>query len=86
MDIKQEYRWEIMQIENKLRQLESRRIYEITGYKGDGYIYNNIQQLRSDIYDLLERIENGTESRGKELGRKLNEVSSIYDFKIEDND
>lgn len=80
MDIKKEYAWEIIQIENKLRQLESKRIYELTGYKGDGHIYNNVQKLREEIYDLLDKIENGKESRGKELGRKLNEASSVYKF------
>lgn len=44
--IKKRYSHEIQDIDNKLRQLESERIYEKSGARMDGYLATNIIELR----------------------------------------
>lgn len=62
IDIEKRYSHEILDISNKLKQLEEGRVYEITNYKGDGYIYTNVTQLKEMLNGLLNKIEYNKDS------------------------
>lgn len=62
IDITGKYTHEIQEIGNKLRQLKDCRVYEITNVKSDGYLANNIEQLKKMISNLIYKIEYGKES------------------------
>ena len=75
-EITDEYSHEILDIRNKLNQLENGRIYELSGAKMDGYLATNISELRELIIDLLYKIQSGEEGTATRLGnimRGLNE-------------
>lgn len=55
------YSFELEEIRNKLAQMESGRIYELSGAQMDGYLATNIRQLRKMIAVLLSKIQNGSE-------------------------
>lgn len=61
------YRREINNIENRLKDLEKSRIYELSGSKMDGYLATNINKLRDDFYELLYKIETNEESIEEKL-------------------
>ena len=46
IDITQKYNREILEIKNKLNQLEQGRIYELSRAQMDGYLATNIGQLK----------------------------------------
>ena len=48
---------ELNEIENKLRQMESGRVYELSNAQMDGYLANNVSQLREMINDLVAKID-----------------------------
>jgi hypothetical protein len=75
VDITGRYSMEIQDIANKLRQLESNRIYELSGAQMDGYLTTNIQQLKKMIAQLIAKVEYGK-------GSVTDELSDIFD-KIE---
>jgi uncharacterized protein YeeX (DUF496 family) len=58
LGITEKYSREIQDIANKLRDLENKRVYELSGAKMDGYLATNVQQLRKMIEDLLYKIDN----------------------------
>jgi len=60
--IKNKYRSELMQIKNKLNQLEKGRVYDLTKAQMDGYLSTNIEQLRDMLEDLIYKIEYDKES------------------------
>lgn len=62
IDVIKKYEHEILNIKNKLNQLENGRVYEITNAKMDGYLAKNIEQLRDMLTDLLYKIEYGETS------------------------
>jgi signal transduction histidine kinase len=62
VDVIKRYHREIHDIEHKLMQLQNGNYYENTGAKMDGYLANNIGQLRKMIGELLLKIENGDDS------------------------
>lgn len=70
IDVISKYDHEILQIKNKLNQLENGRVYELTNAKMDGYLATNVEQLRDMIADLLYKIEYCEESMGKEIKRE----------------
>lgn len=70
VDVIKKYEHEILNIKNKLNQLEDGKVYEITNAKMDGYLAKNIEQLRDMLTDLLYKIEYGEESFGEELKRE----------------
>lgn len=76
-EIKVKYGNELCAIQNKLQQLESGRIYELTEVKMDGYLSTNIQQLREMICDLLNKIQEGEDGISAELKRASEIMSSI---------
>ena len=71
VDVSDRYSAEILNIKNKLNQLEKGRIYEITGAKMDGYLSTNIEQLRESINDLLYKIEFNKESINERVSREF---------------
>lgn len=76
VDISDRYSSEILNIKNKLNQLEKGRIYEITGAKMDGYLSNNIKQLRDLIDDLLCKIEFNKESINERISKEFSRLNS----------
>ena len=71
VDVSDRYSAEILNIKNKLNQLEKGRIYELTGAKMDGYLSINIEQLRESINDLLYKIEFNKESINERVSREF---------------
>lgn len=75
VDVIKRYEHEIMNIKNKLNQLEKGRVYEISKAKMDGYLATNIEQLKEMIVDLLYKIENDEESIGEEISREFGKLN-----------
>lgn len=71
VDVSDRYSAEILNIKNKLNQLEKARVYELTGAKMDGYLSTNIEQLRESINDLLYKIEFNKESINERVSREF---------------
>ncbi len=74
VDVSDRYSAEILNIKNKLNQIEKGRIYELyelTGDKMDGYLSTNIEQLRESINDLLYKIEFNKESINERVSREF---------------
>ena len=74
-EISKEYSHELLEISNKLNQLEKGRIYELSGATMDGYLATNIEQLRKMIGELLAKIqegEDGTATVLADIVRSLN--------------
>ena len=71
VDVSDRYSAEILNIKNKLNQLEKGRVYELTGAKMDGYLSTNIEQLRESINDLLYKIEFNKESINERVSREF---------------
>lgn len=65
--IKDEYGPELEEIAYKLKQLESGRVYDITGIPGDGYLATHVEKLRKQISSLLYKIETGKDGIEKEI-------------------
>lgn len=76
VDISDKYNFEILDIKNKLNQLEKGRIYELTGAKMDGYLSTNIEQLRASINDLLYKIEYNKESTDEKIAREVRKFNN----------
>ncbi len=74
-DVSQRYRHEILDIRNKLQQLEDGRIYEISKAKMDGYLSTNIGLLKKMISELLYKIEYGEDSISEELGKAFRNIN-----------
>jgi len=74
VDVINQYNRELMNIKNKLIQLENGRVYDLTGVQMDGYLATNIVQLREMIEDLIYKIEYGEES----INERLKDVHRRY--------
>jgi len=72
--ITKRYSFEIQDINNKLQQLESGRIYEFSRAQMDGYLATNISQLKKMFADLIWKLENDEKSRKDEMGEALREI------------
>lgn len=70
VEVSDRYNAEILNIKNKLNQLEKGRIYELTGAKMDGSLTNIIEQLRESINDLLYKIEFNKESINEKISKE----------------
>ena len=57
--IKDKYCKELDKIQEKLTQLEEKRIYEFTQVSSDGSLTTNVDQLKELLGDLLNKIQNG---------------------------
>lgn len=71
IDITGKYSHELQDIENKLNDLEQKRIYDLTNAKMDGYLETNIIQLRKMIKELVLKIEYGRDSIDDEMIKLL---------------
>ncbi|MEH7504933.1 hypothetical protein V7152_23475 [Neobacillus drentensis] len=71
LGITQKYSREILDIGNKLRDLENNRIYELSRAQMDGYLATNIQQLRKMLTELISKIDNQDPSTNDELAEAL---------------
>lgn len=69
------YSFELEEIRNKLVQMESGRIYELSGAQMDGYLATNIRQLRKMIAVLLSKIQNGSEGTDEELATIMKSIN-----------
>ncbi|GAJ39828.1 MULTISPECIES: hypothetical protein [Anoxybacillaceae] len=67
LGITEKYSQEILEIENKLRDLENNRVYELSHVKMDGSLATNARQLREMIRKLLYKIDNQLPSINDEL-------------------
>lgn len=67
--IKEEYGHELLEIQNKLQQLENGRVIGINGANCDGSISHNIGQLRTMISKLLCKIQNGDDGTDTEIAK-----------------
>ncbi len=67
VDVRNKYTRELLNIKNKLNQLEKGRIYDLTNAQMDGYLSTNIKQLREMMEDLIYKIEYDEESDGERL-------------------
>ncbi|MCR5754204.1 MAG: hypothetical protein K6G30_05225 [Acetatifactor sp.] len=76
-NIRDEYGQEIINIQNKLNQLERGRIYDLTGAQMDGYLSTNVEQLRKMIGDLLGKIQDGSPGIKEDMVRASEIMSSI---------
>lgn len=74
IDVTGRYRQELLDIKNKLNQLENDRYYEKSGVKMDGYLATNIQDLRRSIADLLYKIEYGEDSTMEKLHKAIDKI------------
>ncbi|EJR24621.1 hypothetical protein [Bacillus cereus] len=74
INVKNAYSTEVLEIKNKLNQLESGRIQEISHAGMDGSLAHNIQALRKMLNDLFNKIEYGKDSID-------DEISTLFDNK-----
>lgn len=72
IDIKEKYSRELEDIDYILRNLEKGRYYEKTGAKMDGALATNIQSLRKNINELIEKIEYDEDSIKDEIKKVIN--------------
>ncbi|MEC1788618.1 hypothetical protein [Schinkia azotoformans] len=69
VDVTGKYSLEIQSIANKLNQLENGRVYDLTKVQGDGYLFNNISQLKKMLGELIYKIEYGKDSAEDEMSK-----------------
>ena len=70
-EISKRYSNELLDISNKLNQLERGRIYELSHAQMDGYLSTNIKQLKDMLKDLLGKIQNDGQSQDEKLSEEL---------------
>ena len=70
-DISKRYSSELLNISNKLNQLERGRIYEFSHAQMDGYLSTNINQLKDMLNDLLGKIQNDGKSQDEKMSEEL---------------
>ncbi len=75
IDVTGRYQQELLDIKNKLNQLENDRYYEKSGIKNDGYLATNIQALRRSIADLIYKIEYGEDSIIEKIHKVLGDIN-----------
>lgn len=68
-EISKRYSHELLELENKLVQLENNRVYELSDAKMDGYLATNVSQLRKMFAELLEKIQNDEEGFSERIGK-----------------
>ena len=74
IDVTRRYQQELLDIKNKLHQLENDRYYEKSDIKTDGYLATNIQDLRRSIADLIYKIEYGEDSTMEKLHKAIDKI------------
>ncbi|SFE92096.1 hypothetical protein SAMN05428981_11063 [Bacillus sp. OV194] len=71
LGITERFSRELLDLRNKLMDLEKGRIYEFTSSRMDGYLATNVQQLRKMIADLIVKIDTNTPSENEKLVEAL---------------
>jgi len=74
VDVINKYNQEILDIKNKLNQLERGRVYELSKAQMDGYLATNIEQLRRMIKELIYKIEYDQDSISDKIAEALNKA------------
>lgn len=62
VNVTDRYNHELLEIKNKLSQLENGRIYELSNAQMDVYLSTNVKQLEKMIAKLIYEIEYGKDS------------------------
>lgn len=75
IDVKSKYSQELEDIDYTLRNLENNRYYEKSGAKMDGYLATNIQNVRKNIADLINKIEYDKESIDDKISEAFSKVN-----------
>lgn len=75
-EILKRYSHEYTNIQNKLEQLEKRRVYELSEVPMDGYLATNIGQLRKMIDELLDKIQNDEDSFSERVSEMMNRIET----------
>ncbi|MDR3597840.1 hypothetical protein [Clostridium sp.] len=73
-EIRNKYSHELNEIYYILQNLENGRYYENTRARGDGYLATNIQNLRKQFDELIDKIE----CNEKSVKDELREVKAKY--------
>lgn len=73
VDVRNRYSQELSKISYILQCLEKGRYYEKTGAKCDGYLANNIIELREKLNDLIDKIEYSEKSTSEILAETMKE-------------
>ncbi|MED2974279.1 hypothetical protein P4361_18780 [Fictibacillus sp. B-59209] len=71
LGITERFSREILDLRNKLMDLENGKIYEFTCSRMDGYLATNVHQLRKMIADLIVKIDTNSPSTNEKLVEAL---------------
>lgn len=77
VDVKEKYSQELNYIECILEKLEEGRYYENSHVQMDGYLSTNLQKLRDNINDLINKIEYNGDSINEEMAKAINKLGDI---------
>ncbi|MCY7711327.1 hypothetical protein P4T38_11070 [Bacillus safensis] len=77
--VSKRYSRELTEIKNKLNDLKSERIYELTKNRNDGYLRTNIEQLENLLEKLFFKIDNEAPSVDEELREAINNAYKSND-------
>lgn len=69
--ISEKYEEELLNIQSKLEQISSGRVYEISNVRNDAYLATNVSQLKEMLNDLLSKIQNGKPGIDEQLGMEV---------------
>ena len=78
--ISEEYEEELLNIQSKLEQISSGRVYEISNVRNDAYLATNVSQLKEMLNDLLSKIQNGKPGIDEQLVQKFLNKWTIFLF------
>ena len=73
--IKEEYSVELNKINNRLSQLKSGRVYELSNARMDGSLFTNIEKIENEIYELLYKIQIGKRGFSHEMSEAVNKLN-----------
>lgn len=73
-EISERYKAELLDIRNKLNQMERGRVYELSRAQMDGRLDTNINQLRDMLNDLLWKIQNDGQSQDEKIRESLTQI------------
>lgn len=63
MSIEEKYSMEISEINRMLENIKNGRFKENTKANSDGYLATNVENLKNEIFGLLKKIENNSDSK-----------------------
>lgn len=74
--IKEEYSVELNKINNRLSQLKSGRVYELSNARMDGSLFTNIEKLENEIDELLCKIQIGKRGISQDMKEAIGKLDS----------